>query len=112
MSGLSKRFGGLLAVDRVGFSVRPGMVTALIGPNGAGKSTVVNLLSGVLKPSAGRIALGGRSLGGLPPHAVARAGMVRTFQNGRLMPRLSVPENVLLGADASWPCAAGASASG
>jgi len=101
VSGLSKRFGGLLAVDRVGFSVRPGMITALIGPNGAGKSTVVNLLSGVLKPSAGRIALGGRNLGGLPPHAVARAGMVRTFQNGRLIPRLSVLENVLLGADAA-----------
>jgi len=74
---------------------------ALIGPNGAGKSTIVNLLSGVLKPTAGRIALGGRELAGLPPHAVSRLGLVRTFQNGRLIPRLSVLENVLLGADAA-----------
>ncbi len=100
VDGLTRRFGGLLAVDKVGFGVAPGEVVALIGPNGAGKSTIVNLLSGVLKPSAGTISLGGRALSGLAPHAVARAGLVRTFQNGRLMPRLSVLENVLLGADA------------
>lgn len=100
VDGLTRRFGGLLAVDQVGFAVEPGTTVALIGPNGAGKSTIVNLLSGVLKPSAGRIELGGRVLGGLPPHAVARRGMVRTFQNGRLIHRLSVMENVLLGADA------------
>ena len=100
VDGLTRRFGGLLAVDKVGFTVEPGAIVALIGPNGAGKSTIVNLLSGVLKPSAGHIELGGRILGGLPPHAVARRGMVRTFQNGRLIQRLSVMENVLLGADA------------
>lgn len=101
VTDLSRRFGGLQAVDKVGFSVPPGAIIALIGPNGAGKSTIVNLLSGVLKPSGGRIALGGRELGGLPPHAVARLGMVRTFQNGRLIQRLTVLENVLLGADAT-----------
>ena len=101
VDGLTRRFGGLLAVDQVSLDVEPGCITALIGPNGAGKSTVVNLLSGVLKPSAGRVSLGGRELGGLPSHAVARLGMVRTFQNGRLIPRLTVLENVLLGADAT-----------
>jgi branched-chain amino acid transport system ATP-binding protein len=99
--GLSRRFGGLLAVDGVDFFVPPGAIVALIGPNGAGKSTIVNLLSGVLKPSTGRITLGERELGGLPPHTIARFGLVRTFQNGRLSPRLSVLENVLLGADAT-----------
>jgi branched-chain amino acid transport system ATP-binding protein len=97
---LSRRFGGLQAVDEVSFSVPPGGIVALIGPNGAGKSTIVNLLSGVLRPSAGRITLGGRETGGLPTHAIARLGLVRTFQNGRLIARLSVLENVLLGADA------------
>ncbi len=99
VDALSRRFGGLQAVDKVSFAVPAGRIVALIGPNGAGKSTIVNLLSGVLKPSAGRIVLAGRETGGLPAHAVARLGMVRTFQNGRLMPRLSVLENVLLGAD-------------
>jgi ABC-type branched-subunit amino acid transport system ATPase component len=99
VEGLSRRFGGLLAVDKVSFDVPAGRIVALIGPNGAGKSTIVNLLSGVLKPSTGRIVMAGRQIAGLPSHAVARLGMVRTFQNGRLMPRLSVLENVLLGAD-------------
>jgi ABC-type branched-subunit amino acid transport system ATPase component len=97
---LSRRFGGVQAVDRVSFGVAPGSIVALIGPNGAGKSTIVNMLSGVLQPSGGRVTLGGRELSGLPAHLVARRGMVRTFQNGRLIRRLSVLENVLLGADA------------
>ena len=100
VTGLTKRFGGLLAVDHVDFSVGHGEIVALIGPNGAGKSTIVNLLSGVLKPTAGDVRLESRAVSGLAPHAVARAGLVRTFQNGRLMRRLTVLENVLLGADA------------
>ena len=99
---LSRRFGGLKAVDDVSFDVPRGQVRALIGPNGAGKSTIVNLLSGALRPSAGSIALDGINLAGLPAHRVAQAGVVRTFQNGRLFPRLTVLENVLAGADARY----------
>jgi branched-chain amino acid transport system permease protein len=97
--GLSRNFGGLLAVDRVDLEVPTGRLLALIGPNGAGKSTIVNLLAGVLAPSSGSVRLGAADLTGKPAHAVARAGLVRTFQNGRLFTRLSVLENVLVGAD-------------
>ena len=97
--GLSRSFGGLKAVDQVDFGIPRGGVRALIGPNGAGKSTIVNMLSGASKPSAGSIRLDGAELAGRPAHMVARAGVVRTFQNGRLFPRLTVVENVLTGAD-------------
>jgi branched-chain amino acid transport system ATP-binding protein len=100
VSGLTQRFGGLLAVDRVDLRVPRGRLLALIGPNGAGKSTTVNLLSGAIAPTGGTIRLGDRDLTGEPAHRVAQAGLVRTFQNGRLFPRLSVLENVLVGADA------------
>jgi len=100
--GLSRRFGGLQAVDAVDLTLPRGRLLALIGPNGAGKSTTVNLLSGVLQPTAGRIALGGTDITGLHAHAVARAGLVRTFQNGRLFTRLPVLENVLVGAHARF----------
>ncbi len=103
--GLSRSFGGLQAVDAVDLDLRRGQLLALIGPNGAGKSTTVNLLSGVLQPTAGSVALAGAHLTGLPAHAVARAGLVRTFQNGRLFGRLPVLENVLVGAHAR--CASG-----
>ncbi len=102
--GLSRRFGGLQAVDAVDLDLAEGELLALIGPNGAGKSTTVNLLAGVLVPSAGSVVLGETDLTGLPPHAVARAGLARTFQNGRLFTRLSVLENVLVGADARHRC--------
>ena len=100
--GLSQRFGGLQAVSALDLDLPRGQVLALIGPNGAGKSTTVNLLAGVIKPTEGRILLGGADLTGQPSHVVARAGLVRTFQNGRLFPRLSVLENVLVGADARY----------
>jgi branched-chain amino acid transport system ATP-binding protein len=100
--GLSRRFGGLVAVDHLDLDVRSGTVHALIGPNGAGKSTAVNLLSGELKPDAGTIALAGTALTGQPAHRVAQAGIVRTFQNGRLFSRLSVLENVLVGATSRY----------
>ena len=96
---LSKRFGGLLAVSNVDLDIRRGKVLALIGPNGAGKSTTVNLLTGVQAPTEGRITLEGRELVGQSPSAIAREGLVRTFQNGRLFSRLSVIENVVVGAD-------------
>lgn len=96
--GLSKRFGGVNAVQNVSFAVPRGVVFALIGPNGAGKSTVVNLLTGALKPSAGDATLSGAIVTGRKPHQVTAAGMARTFQNGRLFRRLSVLDNVLVGA--------------
>ena len=99
VTGLSRSFGGLKAVDTVSFGIPQGQIRALIGPNGAGKSTIVNMLSGASRPSAGSIRLAGVELAGRSAYRVARAGVVRTFQNGRLFPRLSVLENVLAGAD-------------
>jgi branched-chain amino acid transport system ATP-binding protein len=95
---LSKRFGGVNAVQDVSLAVPRGIVFALIGPNGAGKSTVVNLLTGALKPSAGEALLSGAIVTGRRPHQVTAAGMARTFQNGRLFRRLTVLDNVLVGA--------------
>ena len=97
--GLTRRFGGLLAVSDVDLDLPRGKILALIGPNGAGKSTVVNLLTGVYLKTSGSVRLDGRELTGLPPSAIAREGLVRTFQNGRLFSRLSVVENVMTGAD-------------
>src|SRR5262249_41401347 len=79
-TGLTKRFGGFVAVEDVGFALVPGVVTAMIGPNGAGKSTVINLLSGVLLPNAGEIVLHGSRIDGSRPHTIARLGLARTFQ--------------------------------
>ncbi|BCR04953.1 ABC transporter ATP-binding protein [Desulfuromonas versatilis] len=97
LEGVGKRFGGLPALDGVGFTVPKGQVTALIGPNGAGKSTLINCISGVLAPSAGSIRFGQAELAGMAPHHIARLGIARTFQNLKLFPRLSVLDNVLTG---------------
>ncbi len=94
---LSKRFGGLAAVQDVGLSVRPGTITALIGPNGAGKTTLFNLLSGFLAPDAGRVRLEGRDITGLPPHVVCRLGMTRTFQIVQSFAAQTVRENIAVG---------------
>lgn len=94
---LSKSFGGLSVVSDVSFSLQPGERLALIGPNGAGKTTVFNLLSGVYEPSQGAIRLEGRDISRLPSKDRIGLGMARTFQNIRLMPHLSVVENVMLG---------------
>jgi branched-chain amino acid transport system ATP-binding protein len=101
--GLSKRFGGLQAVAGLDLRVAPGEMLGLIGPNGAGKTTVFNLLSGFLTPDAGDIVLGGRSIVGLPPHAICRLGLARTFQIVRPFPRMTVLENVRVGALARYP---------
>lgn len=95
---LSKRFGGVIAVDGVDLHVMPGEVLAVIGPNGAGKSTLFNLLSGFVQPSAGSAAFADRQLGERKPHILARSGIARTFQTSRLFPTLSVWETVLLAA--------------
>jgi ABC-type branched-subunit amino acid transport system ATPase component len=89
-------------VNALDLDLPRGRLLALIGPNGAGKSTTVNLLAGVLAPSSGSIKLAGTELTGLASHQVARRGLVRTFQNGRLFTRLSVLDNVLVGADACF----------
>jgi branched-chain amino acid transport system ATP-binding protein len=97
-AGLSRRFGGLAAVDGVSLVLEPGTILGLIGPNGAGKSTLVHLLSGHERPSAGRVAVDGRDLTGARPWAFAQAGVARTFQVAKPFRGLSVRENVATGA--------------
>jgi ABC-type branched-subunit amino acid transport system ATPase component len=94
---LSRRFGGLAALDRVSFEVAAGTICGLIGPNGAGKTTLLNVVSGLTSPSSGRALLDGEPISGLPPHRIAARGVSRTFQNIRLFDELSVLENVTLG---------------
>jgi branched-chain amino acid transport system ATP-binding protein len=98
--GLTRRFGGIVAVDEVSIAVAAGQIAGLIGPNGAGKTTVFNLVTGVYKPNAGDVRLAGESLLPLAPHEIARRGIGRTFQAGQLFKTMSVRENVLLGAQA------------
>ena len=95
--GLTRRFGGLTAVDRFDVDVNEGEIVSLVGPNGAGKTTVFNLISGVLRPTAGSIVLQGHELVGQPAHRITHYGVARTFQNIRVFPQLTVRENVLLG---------------
>lgn len=97
LRGLSCRFGGLMAVEKLDLSVNRGQIVSLVGPNGAGKTTVFNLVSGILKPSAGAIEMRGRQLVGQPSHRITRLGVARTFQNIRVFPQLTVRENILLG---------------
>lgn len=95
--GLTKRFGGLVAVDNVDLQVSAGEVHGLIGPNGSGKSTMLNLISGVYVPDSGQVVLEGRELQRKAPHKVAEAGIARTFQNNRLFQRLPIIDNVMIG---------------
>ena len=101
--GLSRSFGGLQAVAGLDLTVGRGEMLGLIGPNGAGKTTVFNLLAGFLVPDAGEILLDGRSIVGLAPHAICRLGLARTFQIVRPFPRMTVLENVRVGALARHP---------
>jgi branched-chain amino acid transport system ATP-binding protein len=98
MHGLTRRFGGLLAVDDVSGEVREGELVGLIGPNGAGKTTLFNLISGFTPPTAGEARFRGRSLAGQTPQKVARAGIGRTFQNLRVFPNMTAFDNVAVGA--------------
>jgi len=95
---VSKRFGGLLAVDRASFAVEQGRITALIGPNGAGKTTLFAMIAGFLAPSEGRIVYQQTDIGGEPPHRLARRGIARTFQIVQPFAGLSVRENIAIGA--------------
>jgi branched-chain amino acid transport system permease protein len=99
--GVTKRFGGLVALDDVSFALQPGTLTALIGPNGAGKTTLFNAICGVGRPTAGRIAIGGTDVTGRQPHRIAALGVGRTFQNARLFGEMTVFENVAAAAAAN-----------
>src|SRR5215510_3091606 len=97
LRGVSKRFGGLQALNRVDLTLEDGMIAALIGPNGAGKTTLFHTLTGIYRPDEGEIRFGGRSLVGLKPDKITGAGISRTFQNIRLFARMTVLENILVG---------------
>ena len=98
VEGVSRRFGGLLAVNAASLSARAARITALIGPNGAGKTTLFAVISGFLKPSAGRVRYAGEDVTGEPPHRLARRGIARTFQIVQPFAGLTVRDNILVGA--------------
>jgi branched-chain amino acid transport system ATP-binding protein len=95
---LTVRFGGLTALNQVTLAVAPGEIRAVIGPNGAGKSTLFNCLTGVLRPTAGRIVLQGQDVTGLPPHAISHRGLARSYQITNILPGATVLENVRIAA--------------
>jgi ABC-type branched-subunit amino acid transport system ATPase component len=98
LDGVTKRFGGLPAVDNLSFSVRQGEILGIIGPNGAGKSTMIGLIGGALAPTSGTVRYKGRDIGGMPPSKRAHLGIARTFQITQPFVELDVRENVLVGA--------------
>ena len=97
VSGLGITFGGLKAVQDVGFRVNPGEIVSVIGPNGAGKTTLFNMISGVYKPSSGTVKLDGQDVTGLDPFLLARRGLSRTFQNLQIFQTMTVLENAIAG---------------
>ncbi len=97
VENLTMRFGGLVAVDALNFTVEHGTIHGLIGPNGAGKTTTFNMISGFYKPTSGKVMLRGEDISGLKMHEVARRGVVRTFQHSTLFAELTVMENALIG---------------
>jgi branched-chain amino acid transport system ATP-binding protein len=98
LRGLTRRFGGLTAVDAIDLDLKPGELVSIIGPNGAGKTTLFNLVTGLDRPDAGEVRFDGRDITGLSPERLASEGMARTFQLGRVFGNLSVMDNVLIGA--------------
>jgi branched-chain amino acid transport system ATP-binding protein len=97
LDSLERAFGGLRAVDGASFALGAGEIHGLIGPNGAGKTTILNLVSGLLRPTGGAIRLGGAPIDRLPPHRVAALGVTRTYQSIRLFPDLTALDNVIVG---------------
>jgi branched-chain amino acid transport system ATP-binding protein len=91
-----KRFGGLMALNELDFSLEQGMIAGLIGPNGAGKTTFFNMVTGLFAPSSGRLVFAGRNITGLRPNRVTRLGISRTFQTIRLFANMTVLDNVLV----------------
>ena len=108
VENVSKRFGGLLAVDRASFAAEAGRITALIGPNGAGKTTLFAIVSGFLAPTEGRIHYDGSDITGEPPHKLARRGVARTFQIVQPFAELTVRENIAVGSHLYRPARADA----
>jgi branched-chain amino acid transport system ATP-binding protein len=108
LRGLTKRFGGLVAVSDVSLTVPEGRVVALIGPNGAGKTTVFAMIAGFVPPDAGEVHFAGTDITGLPPHAICRRGLVRTFQIVQPFGALNVRENIAVGAHLHEPVRAAA----
>ncbi|WP_285727309.1 ABC transporter ATP-binding protein [Psychromicrobium xiongbiense] len=100
VQNLTMKFGGLVALDDVSFSIKRGEILGLIGPNGAGKTTCFNAMTGVYKPSSGKVLLEGVSIGGKQRHKITRLGLARTFQNIRLFGEMTALENVVVGLDA------------
>lgn len=94
--GVSKRFGGVLALNELSFTVPPGQIVGLIGPNGAGKTTVFNVTTGAYQVTSGEIFFEGQAISGSPPHRIARRGIARTFQNIRLFRSMTVWEHLLV----------------
>ncbi|MBV8391800.1 MAG: ABC transporter ATP-binding protein, partial [Alphaproteobacteria bacterium] len=106
VSGLLKAYSGVHALDGVSFAVEQGSITGLIGPNGSGKSTAIDCLSGFQKLDGGKVTLAGQDITGKPPHLIARAGLMRTFQTVRIYDRLSLADNLAIAAqqfdEATW----------
>jgi branched-chain amino acid transport system ATP-binding protein len=96
-SGITKQFGGLVAVSAIDFTIPEGSIVSLIGPNGAGKTTFFNVIAGLYKPTRGKIIFGGKDISGRPPHQITRLGIARTFQNIRLFQNMTAIENVMVG---------------
>ena len=96
IQGITKRFGGLTAVNNVSFSVEKGAILSVIGPNGAGKSTLFKLISSFLTPTSGRVSYNGHTITGLAPHEVARRGVVRTFQETTIFKEMTALQNVIV----------------
>ena len=98
LRNVTRRFGGVVALDEVSLDVEQGEIAGLIGPNGAGKTTAFNVITRLYRPESGEVTFDGESLLGTPPHKVVRQGIARTFQNVELFPTMTVLENVLVGA--------------
>src|SRR5437588_10298783 len=96
--GLTVRFGGLTALDNVDFEIRRGEIRAIIGPNGAGKSTFFNCLTGVLRPTSGRVLFNGEDITGLPPNRISQKGIARSYQITNILPNATPFENVRIAA--------------
>jgi branched-chain amino acid transport system ATP-binding protein len=98
VEGITVRFGGLQALSSLSFTIDKGQIVGLIGPNGAGKTTLFNVISRIYDPTEGSVTFDGKDLLAIPPHKISREGAFRTFQNLALWPRMSVIENVMVGA--------------
>jgi branched-chain amino acid transport system ATP-binding protein len=103
VEGLTRRFGGLTAVSTLDFELHRGEILGLIGPNGAGKSTTFNVISGAIRPTAGRLFFAGEDITGRSPSQVSRKGLVRTFQHGSMFAQMSVYDNILIATITSFP---------